>query len=168
MTRTRYMRKGELVVRIGEIQNELYFMETGIARGYFLDIDGKEVTDCLYFQRGTSVVSFGQLECNDPSPLTIEILEDGNFFCVPTTDIVRLKNQYPEAMELYNRMLVAALDVQWKLKRVLSSCTAVQRYQWFLEEYPGLINRVSNRHVASFLGMTPVTLSRLRRSLREE
>ena len=71
-------------------------------------------------------------------------------------------------MELYNRMLGAALDVQWKLKRVLSSCTAVQRYQWFLEEYSGLIDRVSNKYIASFLGMTPVTLSRLRRALRED
>lgn len=56
----------------------------------------------------------------------------------------------------------------WELKRVLNSCTAVQRYQWFLEEYPGLIDRVSNKYIASFLGMTPVTLSWLRRTLREE
>ena len=46
--------------------------------------------------------------------------------------------------------------------------TAMQRYQWFLEAYPGFIDKVSNKHIASFLGMTPVTLSRLRRVLREK
>ena len=41
------------------------------------------------------------------------------------------------------------------------------RYQWFLKKYPGLIDEVSNKHIASFLGMTPVTLSRLRQKLKE-
>ena len=43
----------------------------------------------------------------------------------------------------------------------------MQRYQWFLENYPGLIHTLNNKHIASFLGMTPVTLSRLRHQLRK-
>ena len=42
-TEIRYLKKGEFVVRIGEVQNDVYFLETGIARGYFLDINGKEI-----------------------------------------------------------------------------------------------------------------------------
>lgn len=52
------------------------------------------------------------------------------------------------------------------MKQVLAQCTALQRYQWFLEEYPGIIDQVNNKYIASFLGMTPVSLSRLRRELR--
>ena len=44
----------------------------------------------------------------------------------------------------------------------------MERYQWFLARYPGLISTVNNKHIASFLGMTPVTLSRLRRQVREQ
>lgn len=166
-TDTRYLKKGKFVVRVGEVQNDIYFLETGIARGYFLDVNGKDVTDCFGFRCGTAVVSFGQLELNTPSSMTIEMLEDGSFFCVPISVVIRLQKHYEEAMMLYNHLLIAAMKEHWELKRVLNSCTAVQRYEWFLEKYPGLIGKVSNKYIASFLGMTPVTLSRLRKSLRE-
>lgn len=156
------------MVRIGEVQNDVYFLESGIARGYFLDVNGKDVTDCFGFQCGTAAVSFGQLELNASSPMTIEVLEDCRFFCVPISVVIRLQKRYAEAMMLYNQLLIAAMKAHWDLKHVLNSYTAVQRYQWFLEEYPGLIDKVSNKYIASFLGMTPVTLSRLRRTLREE
>ena len=156
-TEIRHLKKGEFVVRIGEVQNDVYFLETGIARGYFLDVNGKDVTDCFAFQCGTAAVSFGQLEVDVPSSMTIEMLEDGRFFCVPISVVIRLQKH----------LLIVAMKAHWELKRVLNSCTAVQRYQWFLEEYPGLIDRVSNKYIASFLGMTPVTLSRLRRNLRD-
>ena len=79
-----------------------------------------------------------------------------------------MQKYYEEAMALYNQMLIAALKAHWELKRVLNSYTAAERYQWFLDKYPGLIDKVSNKYIASFLGMTPVTLSRLRRMLREK
>lgn len=72
-TDIRHLKKGEFVVRIGEVQKDVYFLETGIARGYFLDINGKDVTDCFGFRCGTAAVSFGQLELNAPSPMTIMV-----------------------------------------------------------------------------------------------
>lgn len=166
-TETRYLKKGEFVVRIGEAQNDVYFLESGIARGYFLDVNGKEVTDCFGFRCGTAAVSFGQLKLNVPSPMTIEVLEDGKFFCVPISVLIELQSEYWEVTILYNQLLIKALDEHWKLKQILNSCTAMQRYEWFLDEYPGLIDKVKNKYVASFLGMTDVTLSRLRRTLKE-
>lgn len=167
-TESRYLKKGDSVIRTGEIQNDIYFMEDGILRGYFLDVNGKEVTDCFGFRSGTPAIAFCQMELEVPSPLTIEMLEDGNFFCVPIHFVTELQKHYPEVMMLYNRLLIFALNEHWKLKQVLIQYSAIQRYQWFLKEYPGLIDRVSNKYIASFLGMTPVTLSRLRRAIREE
>lgn len=162
------MKKGEYIVRIGEVMNDIYFMEKGIVRGYFLNVNGKDVTDCFSFCCGSVVMPFCQLELNRPSSITMEILEDAVFFCIPIARVLELQRHYLEVTMLYNQLLIKALNEHWKLKKVLNSYTAVQRYQWFLEEYPGLIGKVSNKYIASFLGMTPVTLSRLRRTLRED
>lgn len=167
-TKIRRMKKGEYVARIGEVLNEVYFMEKGIIRGYFLDVNGKDVTDCFSFSCGSTVMPFCQLELDIPSPMTIEVLEDAKFFCISISDVIELQNNYVEVTRLYNQLLIKALNEHWKLKQILNSYTAVQRYQWFLDEYPGLIGKVSNKYIASFLGMTPVTLSRLRRTLREK
>lgn len=166
-TRRKKLKKGEFVVRIGEILNHVYFMESGILRGYFLDEDGREVTDCFCAQCGCTAMPFGQMELNVLSPISIEILEDGEFFFVSISEVIALQKDYLEITLLYNRLLIQALEEHRKLKQVLNQYTALQRYQWFLQEYPGLIERVRNKYIVSFLGITPVTLSRLRRSLRE-
>lgn len=166
-TKIRYMKKGEYIVRIGEVLNEVYLMERGISRGYFLDVNGKDVTDCFSLCCGSIAIPFCQLELNIPAAMTIEVLEDAKFFCIPISSVIELQKSYLEVTMLYNQLLIKALNEHWKLKQILNSYTAAQRYQWFLDEYPGLIDRVSNKYIASFLGMTPVTLSRLRRTLRE-
>lgn len=168
ITKIRNVKRGEYVVQIGEVLREVYFMKKGITRGYFLDINGKDVTDFFSFCCGSTVMPFCQLELDNPFPMTIEVLEDSQFFCIAISDLIELQYKYVEVMMLYNRLLIKALNEHWKLKQILNSYTAVQRYQWFLEEYPGLIGKVSNKYIASFLGMTPVTLSRLRRTLREK
>ena len=89
------------------------------------------------------------------------------FFCISISNVIELQNKYMEVTKLYNQLLIKALNEHWKLKQILNSYTAVQRYQWFLDEYPRLIGKVSNKYIASFLGMTPVTLSRLRKTIRK-
>ena len=75
--------------------------------------------------------------------------------------------QYSSVMQLYNQNLRWSGEYHMEVKRVICSLPAVERYQWFLRKYPGLVDRIANRHIASFLNMTPVTLSRIRKQLRE-
>lgn len=168
VTQIKIVKKGEFVVHMGEVLNDVCFMETGIARGYLLDANGKEVTDCFSFKCGSTIMPNNQLEMDIPSHIAIEMLEDTKLFCIPLPAVLRMKEKYIEITTLYNQMLIKAMAEHWKVKKILNSYTAVQRYQWFLEEYPELIHRVTNKHIASFLGMTPVTLSRLRKTLRKE
>ena len=93
------MKRGEYIVRIGEVLNEVCFMEKGITRGYFLDVNGKDVTDCFSFSCGSTVMPFCQLELDIPSPMTIEVLEDARFFCISISDVIELQNKY---MAIYN------------------------------------------------------------------
>ncbi|MCD8342041.1 MAG: hypothetical protein LUC87_07835 [Clostridiales bacterium] len=140
----------------------------GLLRGFFLDTGRKDVTDCFGFLCGTPAMAFCQLGEDNISPMTIEVLEDSVFFCVPISLILEMQEHYPEVTMFYNRLLVGALNEHWRMKQVLHQYTALERYQWFLETYPSLVERVSNKNVASFLGMSPVTLSRLKRTLREQ
>ena len=162
----RHLKKGEFVVKPGEIQKDVYLMEYGIFRGYFVDANGRELTDCIRYKCGTVALAAGELK-PDPSPMAIEMLEEGSFFCIPMSVLASLQETHIEVVRLYNKLLISAFNEHWGLKQVLAQYNSTQRYQWFLENFPGIIERINNKYIASFLGMAPETFSRLRRSIRE-
>lgn len=156
--------RGMRIVENGEVQSRLAFLLRGTCRGYVIDENGREITDCFLFQPGDVVMGCNEL--GEPSQIAIEALTDCELVWVPMQVLVQLLQNHPQAYEVYSRLLQDGLKRHWDLKRVMYQ-PALQRYQWFLENYPGLDECVSGKHVASFLGITPVTLSRLRRQMRE-
>ena len=165
-TRVKLIKKGEILQHIGDISTELFFLSTGLLRGFLLDSKGKEVTDCFIHAYGTPVVS--SIDLGEPSLLCIEALEDSELISVPFTVVLPLVRNNLELITLYNRLLRNSLEMHWKNKTVLIQGTATERYQWFIKRYPGLLDRMSHRYVASFLGMAPVSLSRVRKQLMAE
>ena len=165
-TRVKLIKKGEILQHIGDISTELFFLSTGLLRGFLLDSKGKEVTDCFIHAYGTPVVS--SIDLGEPSLLCIEALEDSELISVPFSVVLPLVRNNLELITLYNRLLRNSLEMHWKNKTVLIQGTATERYQWFIKRYPGLLDRMSRRYVASFLGMAPVSLSRVRKQLMAE
>ncbi|MBM6888133.1 Crp/Fnr family transcriptional regulator [Pseudoflavonifractor phocaeensis] len=159
------IKKGDVLQHIGSPSTELYFLMKGLLRGYLLDSKGKEVTDCFVYAHGTPVVS--SINLGESSLICIEALEDSELIAIPFSVVLPLIGSNLEVIILYNRLLSNSLKMHWENKTVLVQYTAAERYQWFLESYPGLIKRVSHRYIASFLGMTPVSLSRIRRIVRD-
>lgn len=157
--------KGTVLIRAGEPQMRVVFLVEGVFRGSFLDINGKEITDCIGFQPGTAAMaSFG---FESPAKISIEMMTAGKVMVIPTRQLTAMMRKYPELLVLYNKLLTDALASQWELKVMVYQCTAMQRYEWFLKKFPGLADKISNKYIASYLGMNPVTLSRLRRSVRD-
>ena len=156
--------KGKLLIETGAVQTYLPFLIEGIFRGFLLDRDGQDITDCFAYHRGDAVMGCNEL--GEPSRISIEAVSRSKCLLLPVREVGRLLEECPESMQLYNRLLTEALERHWEEKMLMHRCTAMERYQWFLIHYPGLITSVSNKHIASFLGMTPVTLSRLRRQVR--
>lgn len=142
------------------------FLLKGIVRGFLFDVNGREITDCFAVQPGIPVMTSADLRV--PSPFSMEAMVDSEFLTIPIVEIQRLLEKYSELQQLYNQLLIFSFSMHWEIKLTLCRNTAMQKYQWFLEKYPGLIDRISNKCIASFLGMTPVTLSKLRRVLREK
>lgn len=159
------VKRGSFVMQIGEKSAALSLVVQGVFRGFVFDENGMEVTDCFAYEAGNALIGCNFFE--EPSLVTFEALTDGVVLRIPLAVLMDMMRNNPEVLAIYNNGLMDALKRHWKIKRVLYR-PAIERYQWFLKTYPELAGIVSHKHIASFLGMTPVTLSRLRAQLRQQ
>lgn len=160
-----FAKKGEKIQNIGDVNTQIYFLKEGLFRGYFLDINGREITDCFGITPGAAAVSC--LDLDIPTPICIEALEDSVMISVSCKVLFPLLKSNLELISLYNQFLRTSLKIHWESKIMLAQYTASERYIWFLDHFPGLIDRISHKYIASFLGISPVQLSRIRRAIRE-
>lgn len=165
LSQFRRLSKGELLIREGEPINQLSFLLSGILRGFFLDYNGRDITDCFGAKCGVPAIPVFQLDA--PSCISIEALTDSQLLCIPVADAMALLENDVRTVHIYNSLLRNSLLEHWQIKTVLHKRTSMERYQWFLQAYPGLIDQVTHRYIASFLEMSPVTLSRLRAALKQ-
>ena len=119
------------------------------------------VLDCFGVEPGTPALSCSELLT--PSSITIEAMERSVVLALPAYALYPYLQNNLNLMRIYNQMLWVSLKEHWENKMAMVQYSAMERYQWFLRRYPGVIDRVPHRHVASFLGITPVSLSRIRR-----
>lgn len=157
--------RGTVFLQAGHIQTHIYLLLTGVARGYFVDMDGADHTDCFCFRCGTPTMP--PCSFDEPSPENLAAVTDCTFVVMPLQKTMELVHRYPALTELYARFLTDAMRLHNHTRHVMCNLTAKQRFEWFLEEYPGLIFDVNNRQIASFLSMTPETLSRMKSALRK-
>ena len=165
ITKTVQLHKGELLIREGDMQDHFSFLTDGILRGFFSGANGQEITDCFGFQRGTPAMAC--IMDGSPALFSIEALTDCSFLQIESRALLDMMHKETALLWIYNGLLQSSLYNHRLIKIMVCQHTAMESYQWFLQAYPGLIDKVNNKHIAFFLGITPVTLSRLRRALRE-
>ena len=165
ISRLETLEKGHRVISMGEQMDMMPVLVKGVLRGYIVDENGRDITDCFIFRRGDVIMGTGDFLT--PSPVHIETTTECQVLMVPLAELLQLLDQ-PELLVIYNQQLMRALERHWQVKMMLYQSDAMTRYQWFRKQYPDLENKITGKHLASFMGMTPVTLSRLRRRLREE
>lgn len=154
--------KNQTLVRDGQICNKLYFIDKGLGRSFYLKEDGKEITQWFFIEGKimSSVESFFQ---QIPSLYYLQMLEDSVVYSITRENIDMLFNKYHN-MERFGRLLSTEM-----LTRVVNKLNALQfqtareRYTYMLTEFPNISNRVPLGYLASYLGMTQETLSRIRR-----
>ena len=100
--------------------------------------------------------------------LAFEALEESVLYSVDIDTVMELLRKSHEVLMLENRLLRESLQLHWEREMLLAQCSAAERYQAFLKKFPGLIDRINHKMVASFLGITPVQLSRVRHSLKND
>lgn len=164
MASVRQLKKGELLFKIGEKPESVAFLIKGITRGFVLDSRGKDITEC--FNRQVMEPLVPSIPLNAPATIGVEAIGASKILCFPMDSIMEMIESDPGILQLYNRLLQISLQTQVEIKDILYQCTAMERYQWFQAHYPGLDGNISSKYIASFLNITPESLSRLRRELR--
>lgn len=157
----RLFRKRQYVLQEGDVCTQFYFVVRGCLRMY--KIDDKGSTHILQFAAENYWVNdLGSFHGLKPSALNIDALEDTVVLQISRDDLITLYTEAPKFHRIF-RVLVenSFIRLQERLLQNISS-TAEERYQSFLEIYPHLVNRLSQVQIASFLGITPEFLSRLR------
>lgn len=161
------IKKGDFILRKGEVNLQSYYVQKGLLRYYSIDEKGKE--HILQFAPEGWFISDRQSACqNTRSDFFIDALEDTEALVVNDQFTVQLARENPEFLELNNQLLQNHVrQLQNRINQLLSY-TAEQRYLEFVNTYPNFMMRVPQWMVASYLGITPESLSRVRKELAEK
>jgi len=155
------VKKGEFLLREGEMSRYSIFVASGCLRTYTIDDDGKEhifqFSPENWWTGGMSFTS------DIPSRFFIEALEDSEVLLTELSSLQKLNKYIPESAVYYQAALQKSMEA--KAQRIISSlsATAEERYTDFLKKYPSLVQRVPQHMIASYLGISPETLSRIRK-----
>jgi len=156
--------KGNFLLRQGEICKHSFFVESGLLRQYSIDNKGKE--HILQFAPETWFISDrGSIYFNQPSDYFIQALEDSKVLQIDERFILHLAEQNKSFLAFNNKLLHNHIRHLQKRVTQLLSATAEERYLDFIKLYPDILLRVPQSMVASYLGITPESLSRVRKDL---
>lgn len=153
--------KGSVILRQGQRVNDIFFVKNGCLRSYRIDKNGKEHT--LHFAIKNNWISdYIAFHGNETATLTIECLQESEVIQFPSKKLNSMLGMFPE-LEPFQRRNLERLFVRLE-KRILNQLqlSAAERYELFLEEYPEVEKHARNYHVASYLGVTQESLSRIR------
>ncbi|MBQ6694780.1 MAG: cyclic nucleotide-binding domain-containing protein [Bacteroidaceae bacterium] len=155
-------KKNTYIVRSGYIDHRVYFIEEGVTRSVF----HKEGNDTTTWFSMEGDITFGMysLYHNQPSVESVETLTDCTFY---TISIDALNKLYERHIDIANWGRVAHQDNNRLLSHIFVERLQMsprERYNCFMQHFPGLLNRVKLKHVAEFLGISIYTLSRIRKN----
>lgn len=152
--------KGHHLFQAGRVERYIYFIRKGLARAFCLK-QGKEVT-FWFGMEGDVLLSYYSYTAGKPGYEDVELLEDSELYQL---SLQSLQNLYKTDIAIANlgRKLAESELVKTEERLIAQKFkTAAERYQDLLDQYPQLLQRVQLGHIASFLNISQVTLSRIR------
>lgn len=158
------LQEGDHWVRTGDLCGEFFFISEGIVRIYYVDQDGNEVNEGFY-DEGKFLGPISSFVNGSPCQYNIQAIEPCQLVVANYQKFHQYALDKPEILnfEITFMQSLFVSNAKRDSKRMISN--GEQRYKWFCRNYPHFLERIPQYHIASFLGMTPVSLSRLRKNL---
>lgn len=158
----RTVAKRQILLQPGEIERYIYFVEQGCLRMFYSDHDGLEHNICFYPENwwGVDQVSFFK---EKPAMNSIQALEESELYCLSLSKLEELFVAIPK-FERFFRILTQN-GFEMYQRRITSNLfkPAEERYLEFRQQFPGLEQRIAQKHIATYLGITPAFLSMMRK-----
>jgi len=153
--------KGEVLIREGQIVKKIFFVTSGCIRSYCVDKSGKEHT-LLFAIKDWWISDYIAIHTDKLATLTVECLTDSTIIEFNAKQLDQIHTLFPE-FEPYQRHNLERHVVSLH-QRILNQLqlNASERYDLFLKQYPNIERHTRNYHIASFLGITQESLSRIR------
>jgi CRP/FNR family transcriptional regulator, anaerobic regulatory protein len=160
ITQISQFQKKTFLLRDGQICDKACMVVEGLARAYYINED-KDITS-RFMDEGFIITSWISYYHQKPGDEFIEALEDTTVACIPYKDIQQLYKDFPQFNVIGRKQTEYSLYTSELRTRMLRKHTAEEKYVFFLENHPDLIQRVPLKYIATYLGMNEETLSRIR------
>lgn len=160
-----YLRKlktQELFQEPDVLPTEVGITVKGFLRAYFLDADGKQKT-ILFAKPGQVMGVYTSFVTGNKTKLVISAEEDSEIICIRYADMEKLFQIHPCWLEIGRKLVEQLLQRREQREYQLLTLSALERYEEFVKDFPDLIDEIPQWQIASYLGITPVALSRIRR-----
>ena len=162
----RRIKRRQFVHHEGDVCKHANFVVQGCVKMYMIDANAKE-HNLQFAIENNWIGDIGSFHSGEPSKLYVEAIENSVILQITKRDLYRLYDEFPKFNKIF-RIIKENHIVEFQ-KRILQniSSTAEERYLDFLNRHPKLLNRISNVQIASYLGVTPVFLSMIRKKIAQ-
>lgn len=154
------IKKNKDLQPIGHTCKTIYFINKGVARIYYYK-DGIDITESFSFDNNI-IARVESLFTGKPSRKAIQILEDAEVVAINANQLFKLYDTFPEIERLFRKIFEAAYVETVNRIEGMQFHSAEERYNALLNEAPNVLMKVPLKYVASYLGITQVSLSRIR------
>lgn len=162
-SRIRKLNTKTLLIKENEKVEQISFLYKmgGILKAYYKNQKGKNQIHCFAHLPGEPLVGIMNLDRNMTSFLTVEAVTDCEIISISASVIQKLSRESIEVALTCNRMQGISALREYEYRKVILTCTPAQRYEYFLEAYPEIMDYLNKKDVASYLNMTPECFSRM-------
>lgn len=157
---------GTILLSAGEPATKLFFVIKGCLRTYFIKDNGTEITS-QFFLENQMVSSFESAMTSAPSRSYIEAIEDSELAHIPVKNLTKIIIECESVRNYFNRFIMARLIFYMNQHASFILDSPEKRYIKLVRENPEIVSRVPQQYIASYLGITPVSLSRIKSRLKK-